>query len=144
VWKFIIIIIQKVLLFKIQIIQNSGFVVWTSDHNTNRPSILISSAHFSPLLDTGLLNFSPSRSIFGYSHPAPASRSAQIVTPPGPRPSYTTCLGRPVPVDINKLIMMIKPSRKRPLTPMAVARYRNNVRNERQPGDSPCHCYFRH
>jgi hypothetical protein len=31
-----------------------------------------SSAHYSPLLDMGLSNFSPSRSIFGYSHPAPA------------------------------------------------------------------------
>jgi hypothetical protein len=28
-----------------------------------------SSAHYSPLLDIGLSNFSPSRSIFGYSHP---------------------------------------------------------------------------
>jgi hypothetical protein len=34
----------------------------------------------SPLLDIGLSNFSPSRSIFGYTHPAPASRPAQIVT----------------------------------------------------------------
>jgi hypothetical protein len=33
-----------------------------------------SSAHHSPLLDISLSNFSPSRSIFGYSHPAPASR----------------------------------------------------------------------
>jgi hypothetical protein len=32
------------------------------------------------VLDIGLSNFSPSRSI--YSHPAPASRPAQIVTPP--------------------------------------------------------------
>jgi hypothetical protein len=31
-----------------------------------------SSAHYSPLLDIGLFNFSPSRSILGYSHPAPA------------------------------------------------------------------------
>jgi hypothetical protein len=29
------------------------------------------------------------RSILGYLHPAPASRSAQIVTPSGPRASYT-------------------------------------------------------
>jgi hypothetical protein len=31
-----------------------------------------SSAHYSPLLDIFLSNVSPSRSIFGYSHPAPA------------------------------------------------------------------------
>jgi hypothetical protein len=43
-----------------------------------------SSAHYSPLLDKGHSNFSPSRSIFGYSCPA------QIVTPPGLRASYTT------------------------------------------------------
>jgi hypothetical protein len=47
-----------------------------------------SSALNSPLLDIGISNLSPSRSIFGYSHPA--SRSAQIVTPPGLRASYTT------------------------------------------------------
>jgi hypothetical protein len=40
-----------------------------------------SSAHYSPLLDIGHCNLSPSRSILGYSHPAPASYSAQIVTP---------------------------------------------------------------
>jgi hypothetical protein len=39
------------------------------------------------MLDIGLSNFLPSRSIFGYSHPAPASRPAQIVTPPGLRAS---------------------------------------------------------
>jgi hypothetical protein len=49
-----------------------------------------SSAHHSPLLDIGLSNFSPYRSIFDYSHPTPASRPAQIVTPPGLRASYTT------------------------------------------------------
>jgi hypothetical protein len=38
----------------------------------------------------GLSNFSPSRSNFGYSHPAAASRPTQIVTPPGPRTSHTT------------------------------------------------------
>jgi hypothetical protein len=32
-----------------------------------------SSAHYSPLLGIGISNFSPSRSIFGYSHSAPAS-----------------------------------------------------------------------
>jgi hypothetical protein len=36
------------------------------------------------------LHVSPSRSIFGHSHPAPASRPAQIFTPPGLRASYTT------------------------------------------------------
>jgi hypothetical protein len=48
-----------------------------------------SSAHYSPLLDIGLSNFLPSRSILDYSvddrarsHPAPASRAPQIVTPP--------------------------------------------------------------
>jgi hypothetical protein len=37
-------------------------------------------AHRSPLL--GLSSCSPSRSIFGYSHSAPANCAAQIVTPP--------------------------------------------------------------
>jgi hypothetical protein len=41
-------------------------------------------------MDKGLFNCSPSRSIFNYSHPAPASPSAQIVTLPGLRASYTT------------------------------------------------------
>jgi hypothetical protein len=31
-----------------------------------------SSAHYNPLLDIGLSNCSPSRLIFGYSHPVPA------------------------------------------------------------------------
>jgi hypothetical protein len=44
-------------------------------------SVSSSSAYHSPLLDIGLSNLSPSRSIFGYSHPPPASRPAQIVTP---------------------------------------------------------------
>jgi hypothetical protein len=48
------------------------------------------SAHHSPLLDIGLSKFSPSRSILGHSHRAPASRPAQVVTPPGLRASYTT------------------------------------------------------
>jgi hypothetical protein len=43
-------------------------------------------AHYSPLLDIGLCNVSPSRSIFGYSHPAPTNRPAQILTPPGLNP----------------------------------------------------------
>jgi hypothetical protein len=38
-----------------------------------------SSAYYNPLLAIGLANIPPSRSIFGYSHPAPASRPAQIV-----------------------------------------------------------------
>jgi hypothetical protein len=38
-----------------------------------------SSAHRSTLLDIDLSTCSPSRSIFGYSHPAPVSRPAQIV-----------------------------------------------------------------
>jgi hypothetical protein len=49
-----------------------------------------SSAYYSPLLDIGLSNLSPCHSIFDYSHPALASRPAQIVTPPGLRASYTT------------------------------------------------------
>jgi hypothetical protein len=49
-----------------------------------------SSAYYSPLLDIGLSNVSPSRSIFGYSHPSPASRPAQIVTPPDLRASCPT------------------------------------------------------
>jgi hypothetical protein len=54
------------------------------------PSSSLSSAHYSPLLNIGLSNCSPSRSIFGYSHPAPASRTAQMVTPPDLRASYNT------------------------------------------------------
>jgi hypothetical protein len=55
----------------------------------SRESLSSSSAYYSPLLDIGLSNLSPPRSIFGYSHPAPASRPAQIVTSPGLRASYT-------------------------------------------------------
>jgi hypothetical protein len=47
-------------------------------------------AHFSPLLDIGLSKFLPSRSIFGYSDPAPASSASQIYSPSGLRASYTT------------------------------------------------------
>jgi hypothetical protein len=50
-------------------------------------SLSSSSAHYSALLGIGLSNFSPFRSISGYSHPAPASCPAQIVTPPGLRAS---------------------------------------------------------
>jgi hypothetical protein len=39
-------------------------------------SIEVLSAHYSPLLGIGLSNFLPSRSIFGYSLPASASRHA--------------------------------------------------------------------
>jgi hypothetical protein len=42
------------------------------------------------MLDIGLSNFSLLRSIFGYSHPAPASHPAQTVTPHGLMASYTT------------------------------------------------------
>jgi hypothetical protein len=55
-----------------------------------RTSTSSSSVHYSPPLDIGLSNFSLSPSLFGYSHPAPASRSAQIVSSPGLRASYTT------------------------------------------------------
>nr|XP_032523152.1 uncharacterized protein LOC116774514 [Danaus plexippus plexippus] len=48
------------------------------------------SAYIGPLLNIGLSNCTPLRSIFGYSHPAPASHLAQIVTPPCLRTSYTT------------------------------------------------------
>jgi hypothetical protein len=48
-----------------------------------------SSAHNSPFLVIGLSNFSPFRSIFGYSHPAPSSRLAQIVNPPGLTSTFT-------------------------------------------------------
>jgi hypothetical protein len=51
-------------------------------------SIISSSTHYNPLLDIGL--FLPPRSVFGYSHPAASSHSAQIVTPPSLRASYTT------------------------------------------------------
>jgi hypothetical protein len=49
-----------------------------------------SSTYYIPVLDMGLSNLSPSRSICGYSHPTPTTRPAQIVTPPGLRASYTT------------------------------------------------------
>jgi hypothetical protein len=49
-----------------------------------------SSGNHSPQLDIGLSNFSLYRSNIGYSHPAPASHFAQIVTPLGLRASYTT------------------------------------------------------
>jgi hypothetical protein len=48
-----------------------------------------SSVPYSPLLPS---NFSPSRSIFGYSHTAPASRLEQIITPPRLRATYTLTL----------------------------------------------------
>jgi hypothetical protein len=51
--------------------------------------IIIIISPLDPLLDKGF-SFSPPCSIFGYSHPAPASRPSQIVTPPGLRASYTT------------------------------------------------------
>jgi hypothetical protein len=51
-------------------------------------SLSSSSAQYSPLLDIGL-SCSPSRSIFDNSHPAPASRPPQTVTPPGLWASYT-------------------------------------------------------
>jgi hypothetical protein len=53
-----------------------------------------SSGHYRPLLDISLSNISPSHSIYslGYSHSAPASFPAQIVTPPSLRASYTTSL----------------------------------------------------
>jgi hypothetical protein len=48
----------------------SGQMGEYSDHCAKSSS----SAYYSPLLDIGLSNVSPSRSIFGYSHPAPARR----------------------------------------------------------------------
>jgi hypothetical protein len=42
------------------------------------------------MLEMVLSNASPSRSIFGYSHPAPVSRSAQIVTQLRLKASYIT------------------------------------------------------
>jgi hypothetical protein len=62
-------------------------VHWPRGH---RASLSSSSAYYSLLLDIGFSNLSASSSIIGYSHPAPASRPAQIVTPPGLRASYTT------------------------------------------------------
>jgi hypothetical protein len=53
---------------------------------TKKPLNSSSSAYYSPLLDIGLSNVS-----LDLRHPpAPASRPAQIVTPPGLRMSYTT------------------------------------------------------
>jgi hypothetical protein len=57
--------------------------------NISLESLIIISPQQSTLY-IGLSNFSPSRLIFGYSHPAPASCLAQIVTPPGLKASYTT------------------------------------------------------
>jgi hypothetical protein len=51
--------------------------------------------------DKGLSNFSLTRSIFSYFHPAPASRPAQIVTPPVLRPSYTTFTETQSPLQIR-------------------------------------------
>jgi hypothetical protein len=59
-----------------------------SDAARLRPSS--SSAHYSSQLNIGLSNFQPICSIFGYSHPAPASHPAPIVIPPDLRTSYTT------------------------------------------------------
>jgi hypothetical protein len=41
------------------------------------------SAHYSPVMDISLSNFSSFRSNSSYSYPAPASRPAQIVSPEG-------------------------------------------------------------
>jgi hypothetical protein len=60
-----------------------------------------SSVHYSPLLNIRLSNFSPSRSIFGYSHSAPASRHAQIVTPPALRASTFTETRPPLQNSLN-------------------------------------------
>ncbi|RVE46148.1 hypothetical protein evm_009222 [Chilo suppressalis] len=56
----------------------------------NTDDTIVIDAYPSPLLDIGLSNCTPLRSILGYSHPAPASHLAQIVTPPCLRTSYTT------------------------------------------------------
>jgi hypothetical protein len=64
----------------------------------------LSSAHYSPLLDIGLSNFSPSRSIFGYSHLAPARRPAQIVTPPSLRVFIGTLIASLVGRERNGFI----------------------------------------
>jgi hypothetical protein len=67
-------------------VQDRRKEVWCS-WQKKKEYIIIS---INPLQSTSLSKFSLSRSIFGYSHPAPASRPAQIVTPPGQRASYTT------------------------------------------------------
>jgi hypothetical protein len=72
--------------------------------------IIITPAHYSPLLEIGLSNFSLSRFIFGYSHPAPAIRPSQIVTSPGLR-AFALCViykegQRPSRGGINKVMMM--------------------------------------
>jgi hypothetical protein len=72
----------------LQMFSRKGTYTSLKDRSTSSSSS--SSAHYSPLLGIGLSNFWPSRSIFGYAHPAPASCPAQIVTPPGLRASYTT------------------------------------------------------
>ncbi|PZC83249.1 hypothetical protein B5X24_HaOG208013 [Helicoverpa armigera] len=46
-----------------------------------------SSAYRTPLLDIGLSKCTPLISIFGFSHPAPASRLAQVITPPQADPN---------------------------------------------------------
>jgi hypothetical protein len=62
-------LIKITLWFVVLIFWNKNFSLLIYDSLT---------AHYSPLLDIGLPNFSTSRSIFGYSHPA--SRPAQILT----------------------------------------------------------------
>jgi hypothetical protein len=67
-----------------------SFLLSDDDNKKVLLSSASTSAHYGPMLDKGLNNFSPSRSIFSYSHPTPASCPAQIVTPLGLRASYTT------------------------------------------------------
>jgi hypothetical protein len=62
------------------------FIVLRKRNRLTHKDVII----ISPLQDISLSNFSASRSIFGYSYPAPASRPVQIGTPPGLRATYTT------------------------------------------------------
>jgi hypothetical protein len=53
-----------------------------------------------------LSNFSPSRPIFGCSHPAPTSRPAQFITPPGPRATKTTLTETKSPLQNQRLSVL--------------------------------------
>ncbi|PZC81774.1 hypothetical protein B5X24_HaOG212218 [Helicoverpa armigera] len=68
-----------------------------------------SSAYRSPLLDIGLSKCTPLRSIFGFSHPAPASRLAQVIAPPCLRTSYTTFAEAWSPLVIGSSANMASP-----------------------------------
>jgi hypothetical protein len=64
----------------------SSIIVALNERYIKSSSSSSSSAYYSPLLVIGLSNVSTSRSIFGYSHPALASRPAQTANRHSTRP----------------------------------------------------------